>query len=82
MADRSIEERIAVIEGYMAGRTLEEHFREHAELIDRRFAEVHARFTAQDKRFEAIESRFTAIEFTLHGHRCAVYGYSQPIRSH
>ncbi len=67
MADQSLEERVAVLEGYMGGRTLEEHFREHAELIDRRFAEVHARFaqvharfTAQDKRFEAIESTFHA----------------------
>jgi len=46
----------------MGGKTLEEHFREHAELIDRRFAEIHARFTAQDKRFDAIDARFEAID--------------------
>ena len=49
-------------EGMMAGKTLEEHFREQGELIDRRFAEVDARFTAQDRRFDAIDARFGAIE--------------------
>ena len=62
MEDQSIEQRVAVLERHMGGRTLEEHFREHAELIDRRFAEVHARFTAQDRRFDAIEARFVAID--------------------
>jgi hypothetical protein len=49
----------------MGGKTLKEHFREHAELIDRRFVEVHARFTAQDKRFEAIDAQFVAIHARL-----------------
>lgn len=62
MADTSIEERVAILERFMGGKTLEEHFREHAELIDRRFAEVHARFTAQDKRFDAIDARLIAVD--------------------
>jgi hypothetical protein len=48
---------------------LKQHFREHAELIDRRFtevharfAEIHARFTAQDRRFEAVDARFIAFD--------------------
>ncbi len=62
MADSSLEERIAVIEAAMGGKTLQEHFREHAELIDRRFAEVQAQFAAQNKRFDAIDARFVAID--------------------
>ncbi len=69
MADKSLGERLALLETSMGGKTLEEHFREHAELIDRRFAEVHARFaeiyarfTAQDKRFDGIDARLTAID--------------------
>ena len=58
MANRSLDERVASLESSMGGKTLEEHFREHAELIDRRFGEVHARFAAQDKRFDAIDARF------------------------
>ena len=67
VTNTSLDERVALLEKLMGGKTLEEHFREHAELIDRRFAEVHARFaeiharfTAQDKRFEAIDARFVA----------------------
>jgi hypothetical protein len=62
MANRSLDERVAILESSMGGKTIEQHFREHAELIDRRFAEVHSRFTAQDKRFEAIDARFGAID--------------------
>ena len=69
MANRSLDERVAFLERSMGGKTLEEHFREHAELIDRRFAEVHARFTeiharftAQDKRFEAMDRRFETVD--------------------
>jgi hypothetical protein len=39
MPEKSLEARVAAIEKQMAGKTLETHFREHAELIDRRFAE-------------------------------------------
>ena len=49
MADKSLDERVALIEASMGGKSLTEHFREHAELIDRRFADVHARLAAQDK---------------------------------
>jgi hypothetical protein len=62
MANKSLDERVGSLESSMGGRTLKEHFREHAELIDRRFGEVHARFAAQDKRFDAIDARFVAID--------------------
>jgi hypothetical protein len=68
MADKTLDQRVAILEASMGGKTLEEHFREHAELIDRRFtlvdlrfAEVHGRFNAQDKRFEAIDAQFSAV---------------------
>ena len=76
MTNRSIDERVAFLERSMGGKTLEEHFREHAELIDRRFAEVHARFSGDsraihcsrqtlrglDRRFEAVDARFVSID--------------------
>lgn len=72
MSDKSLEKRVTVLEAMMGDKTLEEHFREHAELIDRRFAEVHARFaeiharfTAQDKRFEAMDERFNRVDHEL-----------------
>jgi hypothetical protein len=39
MAKRLLEMRVSAIEAQLAGKTLEEHFREQAELIDGRFAE-------------------------------------------
>jgi hypothetical protein len=38
-----VEERVAAIEAQLAGKTLEEHFRAQAELIDERFAARDAR---------------------------------------
>jgi len=38
MAQRTLEERVSTIEAQLAGKTLEEHFRAQAELIDERFA--------------------------------------------
>ena len=64
MANRSSDERVASLESSMGGKTLEEHFREHAELIDRRFGEVHARFAAQDKRFDAIDALVSLSDLT------------------
>jgi hypothetical protein len=61
MANESIDERVAFLERSMSGKTLGEHFREHAELIDRRFTEIHSRFAAQDKRFDAIDAAFVAV---------------------
>ena len=58
MADRTVEQRIDDIERMMADKTLHEHFREQAELIDRRLA-------AQDMRFEAIDQRFSRVEKAL-----------------
>jgi CHASE3 domain sensor protein len=52
MAKRSMEERVSAIEAQLAGKTLEEHFREQAELIDERFSE-------QDKKWDAkLEAKF------------------------
>jgi hypothetical protein len=72
MTHKTLDQRVALPEASMGGKTLEEHFREHAELIDRRFAlvdlrfaEVHARFNAQDKRFEAIDAQFSAVHSRL-----------------
>jgi hypothetical protein len=72
MTEKTLDQRVALLETSMDGKTLAEHFREHAELIDRRFtlvdlrfAEVHARFNAQDKRFEAIDAQFSAVNFRL-----------------
>ena len=39
MAEKSLEERVSAIEAQLGHRTLEQHFREQAELIDRRFVE-------------------------------------------
>lgn len=39
MPATSLEARVAAIEAQLAGKTLETHFREQAELFDRRFAE-------------------------------------------
>jgi hypothetical protein len=52
MARKSIEERVASIEAQLAGKTLEEHFREQAELIDRRFAVRDAKWDARFRRIE------------------------------
>ena len=49
----------------MGGKTLDDHPREHAELVDRRFVEVHARFAAHDKRFDAIDAGFVAVHARL-----------------
>jgi hypothetical protein len=39
MSEKSLEERVSAIEAQLGNKTLEQHFREQAELIDRRFAE-------------------------------------------
>jgi hypothetical protein len=52
MANRSLEVRVAAIEAQLAGKTLDEHFREQAELIDKRFAVRDAKW---DARFRNIE---------------------------
>ena len=47
-----MEDRVSAIEAQLAGKSLEEHFREQAELIDQRFAE-------QDKKWDAkLEAKF------------------------
>jgi uncharacterized protein YukE len=56
MAKKSLEERVSAIEAQLGGKTLQEHFREQAELIDRLFA---YRFGEMDKRFgERMDRRF------------------------
>ena len=39
MAEKSLEESVGALEAQLGNKTLEQHFREQAELIDRRFAE-------------------------------------------
>jgi uncharacterized membrane-anchored protein YhcB (DUF1043 family) len=52
---KSLEERIDAIEAQLAGKTLQEHFREQAELIDRLFV---YRFDEFERKWEAkLESR-------------------------
>jgi hypothetical protein len=39
MSEKSFEERVSAIEAQLGNKTLEQHFREQAELLDRRFVE-------------------------------------------
>jgi hypothetical protein len=59
MAKESLEERVAVIEAQLAGKTLEEHFREQAEMIDERFAVLDAKW---DARFQVMERDITTLK--------------------
>lgn len=64
MAERTLEQRVAALEKQMQGKTLQEHFREQAELIDRlfvyRFEEFEKRLDEKwEKRFdEKFEEKF------------------------
>jgi hypothetical protein len=63
MAERTLEERVAALEKQMGGKTLQEHFREQAELIDRRFDEFEKR---QDAKWEArLDTKLDALEKRL-----------------
>ena len=55
MANRSLEQRVSAIEAQLAGKTLEEHFRAQAELID-------ARFAARDARLGRLERDVSALK--------------------
>lgn len=66
MAEKSVERRVAAIEAQLAGKTLEEHFREQAELIDRLFA---YRFDELDKKWSP---RFGRLEGAVSGLDTAV----------
>jgi hypothetical protein len=50
LADKSLEVRLSAVEAQLGGKTLQEHFREQAELIDRLFV---YRFEDLDKRWDA-----------------------------
>ena len=52
MAKKSLEERVTAIEVQLAGKTLQEHFREQAELIDQRFAEQNQKWETRFGRLE------------------------------
>jgi hypothetical protein len=58
-AKKSLEERVSVIEAQLAGKTLQEHFREQAELIDERFAVRDAKW---DTRFRVIERDISTLK--------------------
>jgi hypothetical protein len=64
MANRSLEVRVAAIEAQLAGKTLEEHFREQAELIDKRFAVRDAKW---DGRFRNIERDIKVLQTDVTG---------------
>jgi len=60
MVEKSLEARVAALEGQLAGKTLEEHFREQSSLIDRLFvyrnAELEKKIDAKlDRRFAQFE---------------------------
>ena len=61
MAKESLEERVSAIEAQLGDKTLQEHFREQAELIDRLFAYhlgvIDKRFGQVDKRFDEMDKR-------------------------
>ena len=59
MAEKSLEERVRAIEVQLAGKTLEEHFREQAELIDERFAELNEKW---EPRFSRLDRDVTALK--------------------
>jgi hypothetical protein len=54
MAGKSLEDRVGMLEKKLGSKTLEEQFREEAELIDRRFLEVYSRFTRVDNELAII----------------------------
>jgi hypothetical protein len=53
MADQSLEDRVSALEAQLGNKTLEQHFREQAELIDRRIEDVEARLEAKLKPIKA-----------------------------
>jgi hypothetical protein len=59
MSDNTLDERVSAIEAQLQGKTLEEHFREQSQLIDRLFAD---RFEEFDKKWDA---RFKPVERDL-----------------
>ena len=64
MAKKSLEERVSAIEVQLGDKTLQEHFREQAELIDGLFAyhlvEIDKRFGQVDKRFDEMNRDWDA----------------------
>ena len=69
MAERTLEQRVAALEKQMGDKTLQEHFREHAELVDRllvyRFDEFEKKLDAKwdarlDVKLAAFEERLDA----------------------
>ena len=65
MAQRTLEQRVATLEKQMGGKIWQEHFREHAELIDQRFADFEKRQDAKwdtrlDVKLAALEKRWDA----------------------
>jgi DNA anti-recombination protein RmuC len=78
MAKKSLEERVGALEAQLGNKTLEQHFREQAELIDRRFAESFReeaelidrlfvyRFDEFDKKWDVkLDARFRIFEKKL-----------------
>jgi hypothetical protein len=63
MAEKSLEQRVSALEAQLGGKTLQEHFREQAELIDQLFS---YRFEEMDKRWDAkLDAKLATLEFKL-----------------
>ena len=61
MPGPSLEERVSVLERYFVRKSLEEHFRAQAEMLDERFAAVDARFAQNEERLARMEARLDTI---------------------
>jgi hypothetical protein len=73
MAEKTIEERLSALEAQLENKTIEQHFREQAELIDRLFL---YRFEGLDKKLEAkLDARLSSLENRLDA-RLAALGES------
>lgn len=63
MAEKTIEERLSALEAQLENKTIEQHFREQAELIDRLFV---YRFEGLDKKLEPkLDARLSSLENRL-----------------
>ena len=65
MRTKSLEERVTLLENLFAGMTLEEHFRQQAELLDLRFLSVDERFSTSDEHFARVDAQLSVLTSSL-----------------